>query len=229
MKRSRVTALQCLLMMTALAVIAMPVAADDKADAQQIVDEARKTVENFAADPDMVWFRDHAKDAQAVMIVPQLLKAGFIFGGSGGTGALLAHEAKDGSWTSPAFYTMGSVTWGLQIGGEAAEVVMLVMTKKGMDAFLSTKFQVGADVSVAAGPVGAGAQAATADIIQFTRTKGAFGGLTLEGSVVGIRDSLNHAYYGKEVRPTDILITRSVSNKQADPLIASLRKLAGGR
>ena len=228
MKSIRTNFIYCVLALTALAGIAVPAAADDKADAQQVVDGARKTIENFAADPDMVWFRDHVKDAKAVMIVPQLIKAGFIFGGSGGTGALLSHDAKHGTWTSPAFYSMGSVTWGLQIGGEAAEVVMLVMTEKGVDAFLSTKFQVGADASVAAGPVGAGAQAATADIIQFTRSKGAFGGLTLEGSVIDIRDSLNNAYYGKEVRPTDILVTRSVHNKQADLLIASLHKLAKG-
>ena len=212
----------------ALAGIATAVSADDKVDAQQTVDAATKTIQSFTADPNMDWFRNHMKEAKAVMIVPQLVKAGFILGGSGGTGVLVAHDAKHGSWTDPAFYTMGSVTFGLQIGGESAEVVMLVMSQKGIDAFLSNKFQVGADASIAAGPVGTGAQAATADIIQFSRSKGVFGGLTLEGALVDVRDSLNAAYYGKEVRPTDILITRSVHNKQADPLIASVGKAAGG-
>lgn len=228
MKSSHMKILNCLFALMALAGIASAEAADDKADAQQTVDAATKTIESFKADPDMGWFRDHVKDAKAVMIVPQLVKAGFILGGSGGTGVLVAHDAKHGAWTDPAFYTMGSVTFGLQIGGEAAEVVMLVMTQKGIDAFLSTKFQLGADASVAAGPVGAGAQAATADIIQFSRSQGAFGGLTLEGAVVDIRDSLNTAYYGKEVRPTDILVTRSVHNKHANRLIAAVSKAAGG-
>ena len=94
----------------------------------------------------------------------------------------------------------------------------MVMTKKGMDSMLSNKFQLGGDVSVAAGPVGAGAAAATADILQFARTKGVFGGLTLEGAVIAIRDSLNNAYSGKAVRPVDILISRNVSNAHANPL-----------
>jgi lipid-binding SYLF domain-containing protein len=202
--------------------------ADDAKDAQEFVNKAKATFQNFASDPAMTWFRGHVKDAHAVLIVPQLLKAGFIFGGSGGTGVLLAKDTK-GSWSDPAFYTMGSVSWGLQIGGELAEVVMLVMTKRGINAFLSTKLQLGADVSVAAGPVGAGGQAATADIIQFSRTKGVFGGLTLEGALVAIRDSLNNAYYGKQVDPTDILVRRDVSNPQARSLVQTVAKIAGNK
>ena len=98
----------------------------------------------------------------------------------------------------------------------------MAMTVKGRDSLLSTKAQLGADASVAAGPVGAGAQAATVDILQFSRSKGVFGGLTLEGSVIGVRNKLNHAFYGQEVRPVDILISRTVSNPQADPLVKAL-------
>ncbi|NIR32423.1 MAG: lipid-binding SYLF domain-containing protein [Gammaproteobacteria bacterium] len=203
-------------------------AREEAKNARETVESARKTFENFAADPNMGWFRDHVKDAHAVLIVPQLLKAGFIFGGSGGTGVLLAKDA-NGRWSYPAFYSMGSVTWGLQIGAEVAEVVMLVMTKNGIDSFLSTKVQLGGDVSVAVGPVGAGGQAATADIIQFSRTKGVFGGLTLEGAVIGIRDSLNHAYYEHEVRPRDILVRRDVSNAHAQSLIETVAKVAAGQ
>lgn len=216
------------LALTASSLVAGRAWADDAADARQVVDRARTTFQNFVADPNMTWFRGHVKDAHAVLIVPRLLKAGFIFGGSGGTGALLAKDAS-GRWSNPAFYTVGSVTWGLQIGGEVAEVVMLVMTKRGVDAFLSTKFKLGADASVAAGPVGAGGQVATADIIQYSRAKGVYGGLTLEGAVVGIRDSLNKGYYGKAVEPSDILIRRDVSNSQARPLIKSVAKAAGSK
>jgi len=161
-----------------------------------------------------------------VFIVPQLLKAGFIFGGSGGSGVMLSRDKSSGKWSNPAFYTMGSVTFGLQIGGQAAEVVLLILTQKGMDAMLSTKFQLGGDVSVAAGPVGAGAQAATTDIIQFSRTKGVFGGLTLEGAVIAIRDKWNHAYYGKETSPLDILVKRTVRNKNAAALVQTVTKTA---
>lgn len=119
---------------------------------------------------------------------------------------------------------MGSVSWGLQIGAEAAEVILLILSQKGLDSLLSTKVQLGADVSVAAGPVGAGAQAATVDILQFSRTKGVFGGLTLEGSAITPRDDLMSGYYGKPVTPVNILVSKEASNPQADALRAALMK-----
>ena len=189
---------------------------------------------NFANDPEMKWFRDHIKDAKGSLIVPKLLKAGFIFGGSGGTGVILRNNAVNSVWTSepikqwssPAFYTMGSVTWGLQIGAEKAEVVLLIMTEKVVDAMLSTKFQLGADASVVAGPVGAGTQAATADVLQFSRTKGVFGGLTLEGSEINPRENLNGAYYGKATSPLDILVKGTSSNAHANDLKSKLATLS---
>lgn len=198
------------------------VQADDKTDAESLVDKSLATLIDFKADPEMTWFHNHLKDAKGILIVPQLLKAGFIFGGSGGSGVLLKREA-NGNWIGPVFYTMGSVSWGLQIGAEAAEVALLVMSQKGLDSFLSTKVQLGADVSVAAGPVGAGAQAATADILQFSRAKGVFGGLTLEGSVITPREGLMGAYYGKAVTPVNILVSNDASNPQSDSLRAALR------
>jgi len=208
----------------ALGACASAVQADDKATAETAVTNATKTLNTFLVDPNMTWFRNHVKDAKAVMIVPQLVKAGFIFGGSGGTGVVAVHDEDTGAWSYPSFATVGSVSWGLQAGAEAAEVILMAMTVKGRDSLLSTKAQLGADASVAAGPVGAGAQAATVDILQFARSKGVFGGLTLEGSVVGVRTKLNNAYYGQEVQPVDILISRKVSNPQADPLLQALSK-----
>jgi len=208
----------------ALGVCAGAVQADDKATAEETVTKATTTFNTFLADPNMTWFRDNLPKAKAVMVVPQLVKAGFIFGGSGGTGVVSVHDDETGEWSYPSFATVGSVSWGLQAGAEAAEVVLMALTVKGRDSLLSTKAQLGADASVAAGPVGAGAQAATVDILQFARTKGVFGGLTLEGSVVGVRTKLNQAYYGQEVQPVDILISRKVSNPQADPLLEALSK-----
>ena len=92
------------------------------------------------------------------------------------------------------------------------------MTDKGMHAMLSNKFQLGADASVAAGPVGAGAQVATADILQFSRSKGVFGGLTVEGAVIAPRNEWNQAFYSKEVLPADILLKHQVQSAAADPL-----------
>jgi lipid-binding SYLF domain-containing protein len=202
-------------------------AEEDFSKPHELVAEAQKTFADFVADPDMTWFRTHVKDAKAVLIVPRLMKAGFVFGASGGNGALLARDEKTNSWSYPSFHTMGSASFGLQAGVQAAEVILMVMTQKGVDAMLSTKAQLGADASVAVGPIGAGAQAATVDILQFARTKGAFGGISAEGAVIAIRDGWNEEYYGKAVRPTDILVKRSVSNPDADKLRAAVAKAGG--
>jgi lipid-binding SYLF domain-containing protein len=193
-------------------------AEEDIGKPAELIAEAEKTFNTFVADPEMKWFRSNVKNARGVFIVPRLLKAGFIFGASGGSGALLVRNEKSNMWSYPAFYTMGSGSFGLQAGVQAAEVILMVMTQKGLDAMLSTKFQLGADASVAVGPIGAGAQAATVDILQFARTKGAFGGVSAEGAAIAIRDKWNEEYYGKPVRPTDILVIRNISNPGADKL-----------
>ncbi len=192
--------------------------ADDRTDAVDLVYDAEVTFQNFLSDPNLQWFRDNVKDARALVIVPYLFKAGFIFGASGGNGVILAKDKATDSWSNPAFCLVGSVTWGLQIGGEVAEVVMLVMTENGMNSLLSTKLQLGGDVSIAAGPVGVGAQAATVDILAFTRTKGVYGGLTLEGAFITPRNDLTSAFYGKAVDPVDVLIRQRVTSKDADRL-----------
>jgi lipid-binding SYLF domain-containing protein len=205
-------------LVAALAIAVAPVSGQAEDKPQDIVDGAVTTLNNFSSDPNMTWFQNHIKDAKGVFIVPSLVKAGFILGGSGGSGVLLAKVAGTSKWSYPAFYTMGSGTFGLQAGVEKAEVVLLVMTEKGLNAMLSNKFQLGADASVAAGPVGVGAQAATADILQFSRSKGVFAGLTVEGAVIAPRDKWNQAYYGKEVLPTDILLGHTVQVAAADQL-----------
>ena len=194
-------------------------------DAQGIVDKARVAFGGFMRDDNYGWMRDHLKDAKGVLIYPQVLKAGFIFGGSGGTGVLLSRDGKTGEWSNPAFYTMGSASIGLQIGGESAEVVLLVMSQKGMDSLLTSKFKLGGDASVALGPVGGGAQSdITTDFLSFSRSQGLYAGVNLDGSYLSVRDSLNRAYYGKEVSPIDIIVRHSVSNRGAIPLREELKK-----
>lgn len=221
--------LMVLFVAVAMVFAAAPAAADSKdaASAQEVVDGARTTVANFTADPDMSWFRSNVKNAKGIFVVPSLLKAGFVFGGSGGTGVLLGRDEKTGRWSYPAFFTTVSATFGFAAGLEKSEVIMMIMTNKGMDAMLSTSFKLGADVSVAVGPVGAGAKAQTADVIAFSRAKGAYGGVNLEGAVISTRDALNSAYYGKPVRTVDIVVKHDVHNKKADSLIAEVRKVGG--
>ncbi len=224
---ARTAALACLFALAVFLLAPAGASADDAAEARELVDKAKQTIEDFKADPDMTWFRDNMPDAKAVMVVPVLLKAGFIFGGSGGHGALLWRDEASGQWSYPAFYFMAAGTFGLQIGVEAAEVVLMIRSERGKRALLSTEFKLGGDVSVAAGPTGAGAQVATTDVLAFARTKGLFAGLTVEGAVIEPRAKWNAAYYGKAVTPEDILVKQNVRNAQADALRQAVARARG--
>ncbi|TXF96754.1 lipid-binding SYLF domain-containing protein [Massilia arenae] len=186
-------------------------------ETQARVDAAQATLNNFVRDPDMGWFREHVGHAKAVLISPDIVQAGFIVGGSGGSAVLIAR--KGDAWAGPAFYRIAAGSIGLQAGAQASEMVALVMTEKGLNSLLSTTFKLGADVSVAAGPVGAGTGAPlNADMVVYTRSKGLYGGLNLDGTVISVDDGRNHAYYGAGATPVEILVTRSVSNPQGQTL-----------
>lgn len=221
------------LVLVGVAVGTMPAFGDDASEAKELVGKARLTIEKFATDPAMKGFRDAVKRAKGVFISPQVLRGAFIFGVSGGSGVLLARDEKASKWGGPAFYTVGEASFGLQAGGDAQEVVLLAMTERGVTKLLSPTTKLGADASVAGGPVGAGVTAESAglsaDIISFALSKGVFAGVSLEGAVVGVRGALNQAYYGKEVSPTDILIRRTVTSPHAAALIQAVAKVAGGK
>jgi lipid-binding SYLF domain-containing protein len=219
-------------LLAVIVVGARPAMADDAQNARQLVEKARWTFDNFMADKDLgPSVRSLVKRAKGVLIYPQVLKGAFIFGASGGSGAMLAYDDKTGKWGGPAFYTIGEASIGLQIGGEASEVVLVALTDRGVASLLSTSAKLGADVGIAVGPVGAGAEAATAnlsaDLVSYSRSKGLYAGVSLEGAVVAVRHALNKAYYGKEVTPTAILVQHEVSNPQAAGLIGAVSKAAG--
>jgi len=206
--------------------------ASDKGDAQTTVTKANMTFNSFMSDKNFTEMRKLSRSAKGIFIAPQVLKGAFVVGASGGTGVFLVRE-EGGKWTNPAFYTIGSVSFGFQIGGQASEVILLAMTERGVTTLLQNSVKLGADVGIAAGPYGAGAQAATAnisaDILAFSSSKGLYGGVSLDGAIVDVRDSLNKAYYGKPVTPTDILVKKNVSNAHADKLRASVAKISGGK
>ncbi|MBW1781233.1 MAG: lipid-binding SYLF domain-containing protein [Deltaproteobacteria bacterium] len=207
-----------------------PTLADDATEAKNLVEKASMTFNSFVTAKEMGGFRDLMKKAKGIFISPSVLKGAFIVGASGGSGVFLARDAKTQEWSGPAFYTIGGASFGLQIGGSASEVILLAMTDRGVTAFLSNNFKLGADGSIAVGPIGGGAAAATAnlsaDILSFSRSKGLFGGVSVDGAVVGVRGSLNDAYYGKKVSPTDILVKHDVVNKGAAGLITAVDKAA---
>jgi lipid-binding SYLF domain-containing protein len=203
-------------------------AAEDAQEAQQLVARATFTVNGFVADPQMGGFRDLVKKARAVYISPEVVRAGFILGGSGGSGLLLARHPQTGRWSDPAFYTIGSASFGFQAGVEASEVVLLVLTERGVNALLNSTVKLGGDASVAVGPVGAGVSGATAalsaDLIAYARSKGLYGGITIDGAVVAVRAGWNDAYYGKSVTPADILIRQTVRNSQSAGLVQEITR-----
>ncbi|TAK34484.1 MAG: hypothetical protein EPO30_12225, partial [Lysobacteraceae bacterium] len=145
---------------------------------------------------------------------------GFVIGGSGGRAVLLARDPDTGSFSGPAFYTIASASIGFQAGIEKSEVVMLVMTEKGLNSLLSSQLKLGGEASIAAGPVGIGAEKSiTTDVVAFSRAKGIYGGVNLDGTAVTVNDEWNKRYYGKAVTPTDILVRRSVMNPNAEKLL----------
>ena len=180
-------------------------------------------------DPNDSWLRENMDKAEGALIFPQILKGGFILGGSGGTGVLLVRDKSTGEWSDPAFYTVGSVTFGLQIGGEATQLVMLAMSERAIQSLLSSSFKLGADVSMAVGPVGGGVKAGTdvprvtADFISFAKSRGLYGGLNLEGAVVAIREGLNAAYCDRAATPEDIVLRREVANIMSAELREALK------
>ncbi len=190
----------------------------------RLVADSRATLDNFLRDPDQTWIQANLNRAKAVMIAPQIVKAGFIFGGSGGRAVLVARDGR--TWAGPAFYDLATASVGFQAGVEVSEAVVVVMTDKGLNSLLSNSFKMGADASVAAGPVGAGAKSdVTADLITFTRAKGLYGGLNLDGTVVRSNTAWNDAFYGRSnVLPPDILIRKSATSPQAAGLLADVAR-----
>ncbi len=194
------------------------------AEPERLVADAQTTLNNFIRDPDQTWIQDNLNRARAVLIAPQVVRAGFIFGGSGGRGVLVARDGR--AWAGPAFYNLATASVGFQAGIDVSEVIVVVMTDKGFNSLLSTSVKIGGDASIAAGPVGAGARSTiTADLISFTRAKGVYGGLNLDGTVVSSNVPWNDAFYGgNNLLPPDILIRRTVTSPKAAGLLADVAK-----
>jgi len=197
-------------------------AAKAETESQSLVTEARLTVDRLLADKDFFELGKFIKKAKGIYIVPQLVKGSFIIGAEGGSGVFMARGTDD-SWSSPAFYTLGAGSVGLQIGGEVKEVVFVLMSDKAVDAMLSSEFKLGADASVTVGPLGRGIEASrsmdfSSDIYAFSKSVGLFGGGSLEGAKIFERTSLNEQYYTAGASPEAIVIERKYTNIHADSL-----------
>ncbi|MBM3557734.1 MAG: lipid-binding SYLF domain-containing protein [Alphaproteobacteria bacterium] len=194
-------------------------------DQQAIVDQARLTIESMRADPSRRELNFYLANARGVLIVPSSLKGALFLGGEGGNGVMLSRNA-DGSWSCPAFYAMGSVSYFLQLGVMKSEIVFVLMNDDVMRTMMEEGLRLGIDASAAVGGFGGGAQASTSnlfrDVYVFTQSSGAFVGVAAELGLVTPRDSWNQAYYGRQVTPGEILLERRVCRDEAGSLRTSL-------
>jgi len=194
------------------------------ADTAEVLAHSNATVSDLRHDQVFGDARHALRSARAVLIVPGLVKGGFIFGAEGGDGVLMARTRH--GWSDPAFYSLGSASFGLQIGLEQAQLVMIIMTDRALRAVESSKFKFGADAGLTVITLGAGAGAATSgnfsgDIILWSKAQGAYGGITLNGSVIAPEDDTNADFYGHSVTVPQIL-SGGPKNPAAAPLRANL-------
>ena len=163
--------------------------------------------------------------AKCILVVPNLIKGGFIFGGKHGRGVASCRTSN--GWSAPAFVSVGGGSWGLQIGVEGVDLVMLVMNEQGFQHLLSSKFALTGEGSVAAGPVGRHASAGTdwkmnTEMLTYSRSKGVFAGLTLEGAVVEQDNDSTHAIYGKHMMLRNILSGKAPAPASADAFLKAV-------
>ena len=209
---------------TIIAALVTPINAEEPVKQQLLVDQARITFKSFMIDKDMAWFRDHMHKAKGFLIIPDLLQGAWFVGGSGGRGVLVVKDKTTGDWSQPAFYTIGSLSFGIQFGGEKSEIIMMVFTQKGLDRLYSSSFKFGGDATIAAGPVGGGAKAdVMTDFVSFVRSRGAYAGISLEGAIVKVNDDWDEAYYGKKVSPVGIVEKKLVSNPGSAELLNTVQ------
>jgi lipid-binding SYLF domain-containing protein len=195
----------------------------DLLDAGELVTKSDDVFRVFLEDPNMKWFRRNIGTVRGIFIAPQMLRGAFLIGSSSGSGLLLARDSATGTWSYPGFYAIDSVSMGLQIGADASEIILLIMTEQGMNAMLSPEFKIDSKVDskivVKAGLVGDGPPQDAVDILAFARSmRGIIRGVALGGAVITPRSSLNTAYYGRPVSLKDILVRQRASNDKAESL-----------
>lgn len=197
-----------ILVVTFVLLFTMTARADKKEEAERAKKAAQAFREIMDA-PDNAIPQDLLDRANCVAVFPSVKKAGFVVGGQFGRGLVSCRKAGSG-WSAPAFFTIGGGSFGLQIGAQAVDLVLLIMNEDGVNGLLKSKFEIGAGAAAAAGPVGRNASASTdatlnAQILSYSRSKGLFAGLELKGSVIKEDEDANKDVYGRAVSARDLL------------------------
>jgi len=221
-------------MAAALALAAPQIASAQTSGIQAAIDRATQTVEQLRTGPGTPPnLRELLHRSRAIMIFPELVKAGFILGAEGGSGVLLSRDPATNTWSYPAFYVFGAGSFGLQAGAEISRIVFIVMNDKALNALMADEFKVGAEAGIAIVSIGAGAEASTtsaagSDVFAFAESKGLFGGIALEGGIIKPRLVYDHEYYGPAVTAQDIVLALTAKNPGADALRNALARASGG-
>ena len=193
-----------------------------------ILDKAVETVNRFKNIKDIKHFTEEIPKAKGIVILPTVIKGGFLFGGEGGNGILLTRNDQ-GDWSYPTFYSLASASFGIQVGVQDTEIIMVLRSQKALTAVLKHQAKFGADTGVTIGIIGLGAEAATttnvgADIIAYANSKvGVYAGMSFEGAALVRRNDLNEYFYQKGATPEAIVIERKFRNIRADALRAALK------
>jgi lipid-binding SYLF domain-containing protein len=219
------------LIAAALATLLGTTAARAQTDQQALVDRATLTVQEIMGSSSGHDVQSTLHRAVGVMVCPRIFKAAFFFGGSGG-GCVLSTRDGGGSWSYPAFYSMGSGSAGLQFGIQDAELMMMIMTRRGLQSVMDDQFRFGGDASLAIATIGGGLEGATtaalgADIVVVFKARGLFAGIALTGSVMSTRTEWDRAYYGRDLAARQIVVDMAVRNPGADPLRETLTRFGG--
>lgn len=200
---------------------------DERSIAFDLVNQATETVQRFKAMPDLKRFAEYMPAARGIVVLPSVIKGGFMIGGEGGNGVLLVKTA-DGSWSPPAFYILGAASFGIQMGLQDTEIILVLRSDSAVAAIIDNQGKFGADAGLTVGTIGQGAEVSTTtnigvDVLAFANSKiGLFGGAALEGAVLARRVDLNEAYYGRGATPRGIMYRDQGQNPQADALRAAL-------
>ena len=195
-------------------------------DATERLGNATQVMHEIMGAPDNGIPEEVLEHARCVAVVPHMVKGGFIFGGKGGKGVATCRTAN--GWSAPAFITISGGSWGLQIGVEAVDLVLIIQNEKGVQRLLSSNFHVGADASAAAGPVGRHAEAGTnwkmdTEILTYSRAKGVFAGLTLKGASIRQDNDSRRAIYGRKVTTRALLLGKVPVPSEAQLFLAEIR------
>ncbi len=192
---------------------------------QGLVDKAALVVRGMRQTPQFKHIEVYLRHAKGVLVLPSVIKGAFIYGGQGGNGVLLARGA-DGAWSSPAFYTLGGGSFGLQIGVQEAAIVLVFMNDKALKSAIDSGLTLGVDATAAAGTAGITGEVASThvfkDVYYFADVGGLFAGLSLEGGVIHVREGLNKAYYGQIYTPRQIVLEHKVEARGATMLKEAL-------